>query len=513
MNRSAPRAPTGCTPGWSRSRCSRSYARTARAASALEDDCAVRPVELLPRHRASAGLSAVHADRPPLHLPAVRLGRLSRAPRERAVRRALRRARPGCARAAWSRGGCRRTWPRSARPVAGVLVAVDHRRGLYPQYLLLCPGLSRAARLARSAQAPNAEARRSAVDGARLRPEPEQPLAAHAAGRAGVRGAAVAAARGARSGVLAACPGWCSLGLLPYGWMVCRSWKRRCRSASTVRSRRCPRSGFSSAAPATPASTTSAVRGLARPHQVLPLFRRPARCCSSPCSARCSPRPASRCSGAVLGRRVAAFLTVAFLMPSAVLLLLLGFDYSTMSKHVFHVYPLPAYAIAALWMGLGFAWLTAALRAARARHAGAAARAGARLALILARARAPTCFDRATIGARAMRSTLLAHLAAERGGASAQGEADLGPIAYFHMIENVRPDITLYQPKGLVLGNRLFHPAAHRREEPPAHRRRDDRAARPRRWYSRWTRTTAYAQRRSMALHPGRQVVDRSRRR
>jgi hypothetical protein len=39
-----------------------------------------------------------------------------------------------------------------------------------------------------------------------------------------------------------------------------------------------------------------------------------------------------------------------------------------------------------------------------------------------------------------------------------QGEADLGPMAYFHMIENVRPDITLYQPKGLVLGNRLFHP-------------------------------------------------------
>src|SRR5438309_2293648 len=38
------------------------------------------------------------------------------------------------------------------------------------------------------------------------------------------------------------------------------------------------------------------------------------------------------------------------------------------------------------------------------------------------------------------------------------GDPDLAPIAYFHMIENWRPDITLYQPKGLILGNRLFHP-------------------------------------------------------
>src|SRR5437773_1984158 len=40
----------------------------------------------------------------------------------------------------------------------------------------------------------------------------------------------------------------------------------------------------------------------------------------------------------------------------------------------------------------------------------------------------------------------------------AQGDADLAPMAYFQMIENWRPDITLYNAKGLVLGNRLFHP-------------------------------------------------------
>jgi len=38
------------------------------------------------------------------------------------------------------------------------------------------------------------------------------------------------------------------------------------------------------------------------------------------------------------------------------------------------------------------------------------------------------------------------------------GDPDLPPIAYFHMIENWRPDITLIDRKGLILGNRLFHP-------------------------------------------------------
>jgi len=38
------------------------------------------------------------------------------------------------------------------------------------------------------------------------------------------------------------------------------------------------------------------------------------------------------------------------------------------------------------------------------------------------------------------------------------GDADLPTLGYFHMIENVRPDITLFNSKGIVLGNRLFHP-------------------------------------------------------
>src|SRR4029079_18545836 len=58
------------------------------------------------------------------------------------------------------------------------------------------------------------------------------------------------------------------------------------------------------------------------------------------------------------GHRVAWSLTLAFLGPSVVLLLLLGFDYDAVQKEIYRVYPLPAYGIAALWMALGAAWLS-----------------------------------------------------------------------------------------------------------------------------------------------------------
>ena len=154
-----------------------------------------------------------------------------------------------------------------------------------------------------------------------------------------------------------------------------------------------------------------------------------------------------------LGRRVAAFLTVAFLMPSAGLLLLLGFDYSAMMKHVFHVYPLPAYAVGALWMGLGFAWLADryALRRTHALAGGAAL-----LALILAVGARSNLLSSSDWAAR-YAQTILRTLPKDAV-VFAQGDADLAPMAYFQMIENWRPDITLYNAKGLVLGNRLFHP-------------------------------------------------------
>jgi len=140
-------------------------------------------------------------------------------------------------------------------------------------------------------------------------------------------------------------------------------------------------------------------------------------------------------------------------MPSAVLLLLLGFDYDSFRAHVFHVYPLPAYAVCALWTGLGFAW--AVERYAR-RPSHAAVAEAALLALIFAFGARINLLATDDWGARYAQAVLKA--LPKNAVVIVTGDPDLAPIAYFHMIENWRPDITMYEPKSMILGNRLFHP-------------------------------------------------------
>ena len=148
-------------------------------------------------------------------------------------------------------------------------------------------------------------------------------------------------------------------------------------------------------------------------------------------------------------RRIAAALTVGFLMPTVVLILLLGFNYDAFYKHIFHVYPLPAYGIAALWMGLGIAWF---------RHGFARAALPVSAVVLL------------LIGGVGAYGNLLANYrwveryatvlleALPRDAVVLLNGADVPPLAYMHMVHDVRPDLTLYHPHGLILGNRLFHP-------------------------------------------------------
>jgi hypothetical protein len=139
-------------------------------------------------------------------------------------------------------------------------------------------------------------------------------------------------------------------------------------------------------------------------------------------------------------------------MTTVVLLSMLGFDYDSLHKHIYHVYPLPAYAVMAVWMAAGFVWLVERwhVRPAYARGA-ATVILGATLALGVRQ----NALEDHEWGARFAQAVLksLPPNAVVLG----QGDPDLIPMAYFHMIENQRPDITLYHGKGLVLGNRLFH--------------------------------------------------------
>jgi hypothetical protein len=149
-------------------------------------------------------------------------------------------------------------------------------------------------------------------------------------------------------------------------------------------------------------------------------------------------------------RLAAAGMAVVFVMPSLVLILLLGFDYDAFHKHVFHVYPLPSYGIAALWLALGATWVAR-------RFGRAAAIAASAATLVLA----------AAIGLHGnwlpnyrwvedYARTILEGL--PRDAIVLLNGADVPPVAYLHMVEGVRPDVTLVQPEGLLLGNRLFHP-------------------------------------------------------
>lgn len=159
------------------------------------------------------------------------------------------------------------------------------------------------------------------------------------------------------------------------------------------------------------------------------------------------------------GRRVSGALLTAFLLPSVGLILLLGFDYGAIYKHVLHVYPLPAYGIVALWLGLGFAWLSDTFRL----RPWVQAVFGLALVLIMlwsgSRVNLRADYDWSERYAKAVlqslppNAILLVHQ-----------DAEIGAIGYFHLVEGLRPDITLYHPKGLIFGNRLFHPV-----KTPAH--------------------------------------------
>ena len=154
----------------------------------------------------------------------------------------------------------------------------------------------------------------------------------------------------------------------------------------------------------------------------------------------------------IWGARVSTFFTLAFVMPSFTLTLLLGFEYDALHKHMFHVYPLPAYGVVALWMGLGASSVVQRLRLA---PRPAMAMAAALLALVFAVGLRANMHADSGWAARYADSVL--KTLPPEAIVFTRGESDLGPIGYFHLIEGRRPDITLYQPQGLVLGNRLFH--------------------------------------------------------
>ena len=153
------------------------------------------------------------------------------------------------------------------------------------------------------------------------------------------------------------------------------------------------------------------------------------------------------------GTRQSAALTAGFLLPTVGLLLLLGFDYGALYKHVFHVYPLPAYGVVALWLGLGFEVFTQRFRTHRWVPALTVAALGSLMLWWGSQLNLRANYDWSDRYAKAVLESLPAQAIL-----MVHKDAEIGSVGYWHIVQGMRPDVTLVQPEGLIFGNRLFDP-------------------------------------------------------
>ncbi|MGB0723494.1 MAG: protein O-mannosyl-transferase family [Gammaproteobacteria bacterium] len=165
-------------------------------------------------------------------------------------------------------------------------------------------------------------------------------------------------------------------------------------------------------------------------------------------------------------RALAASLVLALAGSSVVLIGLLNFDYDEIFKAVFRVYPLVAYLAVSVLLGLGVAaWQ-------RQRHESGPAAAGRftvvsrlhpalalALPLISLLVHGPGLARADDDWGAVFAETLLRDVPAEAS-VVVEGDLDLGSVSYLHVIEGLRPDVTLYSGQGVVLPTRLY----------PAHR-------------------------------------------
>lgn len=159
-------------------------------------------------------------------------------------------------------------------------------------------------------------------------------------------------------------------------------------------------------------------------------------------------------------RTLALGLTVSFLASSVLLAMLLGFDYSKYFRAIFRAYPIVANAIWAVWMALGTSAVLMVLHRALGSFAWRRHYLSAGCVVFLAYLGASHAAlndrhsdDLADRYARAVLNTL-----PQNAVVFVSGDMSFGPLAYTHILGGVRPDLTLYNPLGLILGNRLFDP-------------------------------------------------------
>lgn len=153
-------------------------------------------------------------------------------------------------------------------------------------------------------------------------------------------------------------------------------------------------------------------------------------------------------------KRVCWALFILFLFNSFFFLLVIYFDYDFLSRSVFSVYPFIAYAVMAIWLGLGVKFVFVKIK--RYQYV-------ALIALLILIVFS-TVFKNYSYNSRSSYKwadqygmNLLKYLP-ENSDLFVSGDIHTFVLGYKHHVEKVRPDVRIYNLQGLVFANRIFHP-------------------------------------------------------
>jgi len=166
-------------------------------------------------------------------------------------------------------------------------------------------------------------------------------------------------------------------------------------------------------------------------------------------------------------RRIGVGLLLGYVCNTFLLIGLLGFDYELLHRNIFRVYPLIAYCVLSIWMGLGMYIMTGWLIRRWGRHfRGNVVKVGTCIVVVgmVLLLNMRTNYRAEDDWAEVYAKTILGSLAS---GAIlfASGDNIVATVGYLNLIRNFRSDVTLYQTHGLIFSNRLYRPDKNTEEE------------------------------------------------
>jgi hypothetical protein len=162
----------------------------------------------------------------------------------------------------------------------------------------------------------------------------------------------------------------------------------------------------------------------------------------------------------ILPTHIVLALILGFLGPTVCLILLLGFDYDRLHEVVFSFYPLPAYAITSLWMGIGIYAVVVTLKKYKVIHEHGKAMVAGLVLLVAGTTLAHNIaynYRAHDDWARTFAKSVLDSLPPDSIMFLAD-DVNVGPIGYLNKVEGYRSDIEIYHVKGQVFRNRLYRP-------------------------------------------------------